>query len=165
MSFTKILSQNSRIDPALTFHKFMDKVIHSMHLNALRLLQYSLAIVFFWFGILKPLGMSPAADLVKRTVFWFSADWFVPFLGFWEVTIGLLMLSQKTMRYALVLLFLQIPGTFLPLIICPDVTFQSLPFELTLEGQYIIKNLILIAAAITVAGSFDRSVQKENLLR
>ncbi len=141
------------------FHSSMDNVIHSMHLSALRMLQYSLAIVFFWFGILKPLGMSPAADLVEKTVFWFSANWFVPFLGYWEVAIGLLMLSRKTMRYALVLLFLQIPGTFLPLVICPDITFATRPFGLTLEGQYIIKNLILIAAAITVAGSFDRSVK------
>ncbi len=140
------------------FHNYLDKVVHSMHLSAIKLLQYSVAIVFFWFGILKPLGVSPAADLVEKTVFWFSADWFVPFLGWWEVAIGLLMLSQKTLRYALVLLFLQLPGTFLPLVICPEVTFQSSPFALTLEGQYIIKNLILIAAAIAVTGSLDRSI-------
>lgn len=137
----------------------MDRVIHSMHVSALRLLQYSLAIVFFWFGILKPLGMSPASDLVEETVFWFSSDWFIPFLGYWEVAIGLLMLSKKTMRYALILLFLQIPGTFLPFVICPHETFITFPFGLTLTGQYIVKNLILIAAAITVAGSYDRSIQ------
>jgi uncharacterized membrane protein YkgB len=127
-----------------------------MHAYATTALQYSLAIVFFWFGILKPLGMSPAAGLVEKTVFWFSADWFVPFLGCWEVAIGLLMLSRKTMRHALILLFLQIPGTFLPLVVCPEITFQQSPLVLTLEGQYIIKNLILIAAAIAVGGSFDR---------
>lgn len=140
---------------------FVKKLLHFMQANSITALQYSVAIVFFWFGILKPLGVSPAAGLVERTVFWFSADWFVPFLGWWEVTIGLLMLSRKTLRYALVLLFCQLPGTFLPLLICPEVTFQSSPWVLTLEGQYIIKNLILIAAAIGVAGSLDRPSNKK----
>ncbi len=154
---TKTLSLNYMTSVIAFIDKLMGNITHSMHMVAIKSLQYSVAIVFFWFGILKPLGVSPAADLVERTVFWFSADWFVPFLGCWEVAIGLLMLSQKTLRYALILLFMQIPGTFLPLIVCPDVTFQSSPWALSLEGQYIIKNLILIAAAIAVAGSLDRS--------
>lgn len=138
------------------FDKVLEKITCCMHRHAFLLLQYSLSIVFFWFGLLKPLGMSPAQSLVERTVFWFDPTWFVPFLGIWEMAIGLLMLSKRTIRYSLGLLFLQIPGTFLPLMICPEVTFQSAPFALTLEGQYIIKNLILIAAAIAVGGTLHQ---------
>lgn len=127
-----------------------------MHRYSGIMLRYSLAIIFFWFGILKPFGLSPAADLVANTVFWFSPDWFVPFLGWWEVTIGLLMFYRPTVKYALILLALQIPGTFLPLVLLPDVTFTEFPYGLTLEGQYIIKNLTLIAAAIAVGGSINR---------
>lgn len=135
-----------------------------MHRYGFILLRYSLAIIFFWFGILKPLGVSPAADLVANTVYWFSADWFVPFLGWWEVTIGLLMLYRPTVKYALVLLFLQIPGTFLPLVLLPDVTFTEFPYGLTLEGQYIIKNLTLIAAAIAVGGTINRAESDDEIL-
>ena len=135
-----------------------------MHRYGYVFLRWSLAIIFFWFGILKPFGMSPAEELVANTVVWFSADWFVPFLGWWEVTIGILMLFRPTVKYALTLLFLQIPGTFLPLILLPDVTFTAFPYGLTLEGQYIIKNLTLIAAAIAVGGTVDRQQQKDELL-
>ena len=124
-------------------------------------LRYSLAIVFFWFGILKPIGLSPAAALVEKTVFWFSADWFVPFLGWWEAAIGIFLLFRSTLRIALLLLFLQIPGTFLPLVLLPEITFDHFPFGLSLEGQYVIKNLVLIAAAITVGGTVtDRAYGK-----
>lgn len=135
-----------------------------MHRYGFLFLRYSLAIVFFWFGILKPFGLSPAADLIERTVFWFSSDWFIPFLGWWEVTIGLLMMSRRTVKYALILLFLQIPGTFLPLLICPDITFESFPFALSLEGQYIMKNLTLIAAAIAVGGTVNMHSNEDEIL-
>ena len=135
-----------------------------MHRYGFLFLRYSLAIVFFWFGILKPFGLSPAANLIERTVFWFSSDWFIPFLGWWEVSIGLLLMSRRTVKYALILLFLQIPGTFLPLVICPEITFESFPFALSLEGQYIIKNLTLIAAAIAVGGTVNMRSNEDEIL-
>jgi len=128
-------------------------IVKSMHKYGFIMLRYSLAIIFFWFGILKPLGLSPAATLVENTVYWFSPDWFVPLLGWWEAAIGFFLLFPVTIRIALFLLFIQMSGTFLPLILLPDVTFSQFPFGLTLEGQYIIKNLVLISAAITVGGA------------
>lgn len=128
------------------------------------LLRLSLAIIFFWFGILKPFGLSPANELIANTVFWFPADWFIPILGWWEVSIGLLLLYRPTVKYALMLLFLQIPGTFLPLVLLPEVTFTEFPYGLTLEGQYIIKNLTLIAAAIAVGGTIDREQKADEIL-
>ena len=117
------------------------------------LLRFSLAAIFIWFGALKPLGISPAEELVKRTVYWFPPDLFIPVLGWWEVAIGAGLLFRPLIRYALFLLFLQMPGTILPLILLPEVCFTQFPFGLTLEGQYIIKNLILISAAIVVGGT------------
>lgn len=123
----------------------------------IRLLRYSLAVVFVWFGALKLVGMSPAEDLVRATVYWVSGDVFLPILGAWEVLIGLFLLYRPTIRMALALLFLQMPGTVIPLVMLPDVTFTSVPFGLTLEGQYIIKNLALVSAAIVVGGTARRS--------
>ncbi len=129
-----------------------------------RLLRYSLAIIFIWFGLLKPLGMSPAADLVANTVYWFPPDVFLPILGWWEVAIGVGLLFRPLVRMALCLLFLQLPGTALPLLLLPDVCFSKFPIGLTLEGQYIIKNLTIISAAIVIGGTVRRHSSKQRLL-
>ena len=105
---------------------------------------------FIWFGILKPLGLSPAADLVAKTVYWVSPTWFVPFLGWWEVIIGICLIYKPLLRLGLALMALQMAGTFLPLILLPEVVYGANYFALTLEGQYIIKNLVLIAAGLVV---------------
>jgi uncharacterized membrane protein YkgB len=120
------------------------------------LLRLSLAIVFIWFGALKPFRISPADDLIQKTVYWFDPDVFIPILGVWEVLIGLCMLWKPMIRVAILLLVLQMPGTFLPLVLLPDVCFTFVPYAPSLEGQYIIKNLVLISAALAVGGTVRR---------
>jgi hypothetical protein len=102
---------------------------------------------------LKPLGLSPAEALVKRTVYFLPADVFFPILGWWEVAIGAALLFRPLVRLALFLLFAQMVGTFLPLVVLPEVVWTNFPFALTTEGQYIIKNLVLIGAALVVGGT------------
>lgn len=126
-----------------------------------RLLRWSLAVIFIWFGILKPLGLSPAEPLVLRTVDWlpvFSPRQWLAIIGWWEVAIGVTFLFHSTLRLAIALLALQMVGTFLPLAILPEITFQSgrYPYAPTMEGQYIIKNMLIISAAIAVGGSVRR---------
>ena len=143
----------------------LDRLIASwMGYYGHRLLRYSLAIIFIWFGLLKPLGMSPAAGLVAHTVYWFSPETFVPLLGWWEVVIGVCLLFRPLIRLALFLLFLQMPGTALPLLLLPGVCFSEFPFGLTLEGQYIIKNLTIISAAIVIAGTVRHHSSDQHLL-
>ncbi len=124
-----------------------------MSRNGIRMLRWSLGIVFIWYGALKTVGMSPAQELVARTVYWFPPEMFIPILGWWEVVIGLGLIIRPLARVAIALLFLQMPGTFLPLILLPDICFTSIPLGLTIEGQYIVKNLVLISAAIVVGGT------------
>ena len=117
-------------------------------------LRYSLGLIYIWFGILKPFGLSPAQELIENTVYWFdNPKTFVPILGWWEVVIGLTMCIKPLIRVSIFLLFIQMPGTFLPLILLPEVCFNNFPFGLTLEGQYIIKNLIIISAALVVGST------------
>lgn len=146
------------------FDKIDAGIAGAMDKYGRRLLRLSLGIVFIWFGALKPLGISPAAELVKQTVYWIPADIFLPILGWWEVAIGVCLLFRPLIRVALLLLFLQMPGTMLPLVLVPDVCFTKFPFGLTLEGQYIIKNLILIGAAIVVGGTVRQKSAKALLL-
>ena len=120
----------------------------------LTLLRYSLGIIYIWFGALKPLGLSPAQELVENTVYWFeNPKTFVPILGIWEVVIGITMIVKPLIRISIFLLFIQMPGTFLPLVLFPEVCFTNFPFGLTLEGQYIVKNLIIISAALVVGST------------
>lgn len=134
-------------------NRFDQRIAGWMRRNGPLLARIALAVVFIWFGILKPLGKSTANDLVTRTIYWVDPAWFVPLLGWWEVAIGVCMLIRPLLRLAILLLFLQMPGTFLPLVLLPNECFVSVPFVPTLEGQYIIKNLVLIAAAIVVGGT------------
>jgi uncharacterized membrane protein YkgB len=127
-------------------------IIQTLNRLSLPALRISLGIVFIWFGALKPLGNSPANDVITKTVYWFNPDIFIPILGIWEMAIGLCLLYAPFIRAGLFLLALQMPGTFLPLILLPEVCFVNFPFDLTLEGQYIVKNLVLIGAAMVVGG-------------
>lgn len=122
-------------------------------------MQLSFAIIFIWFGLLKPLRLSPAESLLKQTVTWLPFgspnDWLY-IIGYWEVAIGLLFLSKKTLRIAITLLFLQMIGTFIPLFFLPEVTYQTKnPLILTLEGQYIIKNILIISSALVLGGELQ----------
>jgi uncharacterized membrane protein YkgB len=133
-----------------------------MQRYGLSVLRVGLAIVFIWYGILKPLGMSPAAELVRRTVYFVPPDIFIPILGWWEVAIGVGLLYRPLNRTAIFLLFLQMPGTLLPLVLLPEVCFTHVPWGLTLEGQYIVKNAVLIGAALVVGGTVrQRSAVEE----
>ena len=118
------------------------------------LIRIPLFIIFFWFGFLKIINLSPAQNLVIDTVFWMpflSAENWTIVIGYWEVLIAIFFLFKRTTLIAMILLFMQMSGTFLPLVILPEVTFQnSNPFLPTLEGQYIIKNIIIIAAALII---------------
>lgn len=139
----------SKLTSIKKFDLKLIRVLNELSMPALRI---SLGIIFFWFGALKIFGDSPANDLITKTIYWFNPDIFIPILGIWEMAIGICLLVPSFIRVGLLLLALQMPGTFLPLILLPEVCFQTFPFDLTLEGQYIVKNLVLIGAAMAVGG-------------
>lgn len=128
------------------------------------LLRVSLGIVFFWFGVLKFFpGLSPAQDLALRTIDILTfgmmpASAAITILATWEMLIGLGLIFGVFMRATLLLLFLQMIGTITPVFFFPDEVFTRIPYAPTLEGQYIIKNLVLVSAGLvigaTVRGGF-----------
>jgi len=127
--------------------------------HGLLLLRLSLAIVFLWFGVLKffPRG-SPAEDLATRTLSALSGgtmtpDIALPVLATWECLIGLGLLTGRFLRATLMLLFVQMLGTLTPLVLFPQEVFVRFPFMPTLEGQYIIKNLVLISAGVVLGAT------------
>ena len=146
----------------INVNKMDEQIAASMRRWGTVAVRASFGIIFIWFGILKPIGLSAAEPLVKATVQWLPvlqpAAW-VALIGWWEVAIGVAFLFRKTTRVAIALLFLQMIGTFMPLILLPAVTFQQghIPYAPTMEGQYIIKNLLIIAAALVVGGTVRKT--------
>ena len=136
------------------FDKFDKKITEWMGNNGLLILRVCLGIIFLWFGVLKFFkGLSPAEELVRNTIYFMDPDIFIPILALWESIIGLGLITGKYMRLTLLLLFLQMPGTALPLIILPEKVWTIFPHGLTLEGQYIIKNLVLISAGLVLGAT------------
>jgi uncharacterized membrane protein YkgB len=123
------------------------------------LTRLALGLVFTWFGALKFFpGTSPAETLATDTILRLTGgnvprDVSLIGLAIWEMLIGIGLLTGTFLRVTLLLLFLQMAGTMLPLLFFPDETFSSFPLVPTLEGQYIIKNLVLISAAIVVGAT------------
>ena len=125
--------------------------------RAISCLRYSMGTIYLWYGLLKVLGISPVEELVFHATQWIGTHYFVISLGVWEAVIGLFLILRKFNRIGLLLLFLQFPGTFLPLILNPEDCFTIFPYGLTLEGQYIFKNLVLISAGLVLLGSLHPS--------
>ena len=130
-----------------------------MAAKGLLFLRISIGIIFFWFGMLKFFeGLSPAQDLAIRTIdlltFGALPEQIILYgLAGWEVLIGLGLLFGLFMRETLLLLFMQMIGTFTPVFLFPGEVFHIFPYSLTLEGQYIIKNLVIVSAGIVLGAS------------
>jgi uncharacterized membrane protein YkgB len=115
------------------------------------LLRISLGVVFLWFGLLKIFDVSPVSGLVANTIYWFDPDVVVPALGVFEVFVGACLVAGRLMRIALPLLVLQMAGTFMVLVLLPDVAFRDgNPFLLTVEGEFVVKNLVLLSSALVI---------------
>ena len=138
----------------MPFSHFDETIIRDARKIAMPLARIALFIIFFWFGVLKVMGISPADPLVgallERTIPFFSFDYFRVFFGAYEMTIGISFLIAGMERVAIALLIPHMAAAFLPLIILPSITWQSVLVP-TFIGQYIIKNIVIISLALSIA--------------
>ena len=127
--------------------------------HSIAMLRIGLGIIFLWFGLLKFFpSLSPAQELATRTISLLSFGMLgpslsLPLLAAWEIIIGLGLISGRGMRITLLLLWLQMLGTITPLLLFPNEAFQYIPYAPTLEGQYIIKNVVLISAGLVIGAT------------
>ena len=136
------------------FDRLDRTVVSWMARYGVPLLRISVGVVFFWFGALKLIpGASTAEPLIREALPFLPLDLFIPFLGLLEMVIGLGFIVGKYMRLTILLMMLQMVGAASPLVLYPQAVWESFPFVLTLEGQYIIKNLVLISAAIVIGST------------
>ena len=145
--------------PPRWFDRLDRRITQLMADHGLTLLRLALGIVFFWFGVLKFFpGASPAEQLAGRTIETLTgglvpAATALPILAAWEVAIGIGLFVGRWMRAVLLLLFVQMLGTITPLFLFPTETFTVFPIAPTLEGQYIIKNIVLISAGLVIGAT------------
>ena len=127
--------------------------------HGVTLLRVSLGVVFFWFGFLKFFPeLSPAQGLAARTIEALTLGRVppavsLPLLATWECLIGLGLLTGRFVRATLLLMFVQMAGTIAPVFLYPHEVFQRFPYAPTLEGQYIIKNVVLISAGVVIGAT------------
>jgi uncharacterized membrane protein YkgB len=116
-------------------------------------LRMSLALVFVWFGALKLTGDTPVEGLIGATLPFLSTDLTLPALGLVEVLIGLAVAAGKAPRMVLVVLAGHLAGTFLSFVTAPEFMFDDgNPLLLTADGEFVLKNLVLISAALVLIG-------------
>jgi len=134
--------------------------LHKLSLP-IAVLRISIGIIYLWFGMLKFFPhLSPAEDLAKETIQILTFGFVSPHLSIillatWETIIGLLLISGFFIRTAMPLVVTHMICTFTPLILLPHLSFTHSPYALTLVGQYIIKNIVIVSALIVI-GSFQR---------
>jgi uncharacterized membrane protein YkgB len=141
------------------FDRIDVQITNWMARYGVRLLRISLGVVFFWFGALKFFpGLSPAQDLATKTIGVLTFGLVPPgiaivVLATWECAVGVGLMFRIFMRATLLLLFLQMLGTITPLLFFPHEVFTQFPYAPTLEGQYIIKNVVLISAGLVIGAT------------
>ena len=127
--------------------------IHHCARSAPRVARAALVLNFAWFGVLKLVGMSPAAPLIAATFYFLPAKPVILGLGFLEVVIAAMFLLRGPSRWALGLAAFHLMGTFLSFFTATERCFVRVPFVLTTEGEFIVKNAILLAVLLFLAGT------------
>lgn len=139
------------------FRTVEDQVIVELRRISLPLLRCAFGVVFFWFGALKVVGVSPVGDFVAGTLPWFDRAWLLPALGLFEMAIGVGMIAGRALFLVCAVLVGHLAGTFLSLLMQSDLTFQDgNPLLLAADGEFVMKNIVFIAAALVLAARFDR---------
>ena len=138
-----------------------NQIHHQLVAHSIAALRIAVGLVFLGFGVLKFFpGVSPAEDLTEATTH-------ILFLGLvpggvalvmiatLECVIGICLLANRGMRLAIWLLAIEFVGILSPLVLLPGRLFAGPHHAPTLEGQYVLKDIILVTAALVIAaGSF-----------
>jgi len=145
-------------------YKFDYATLNFLKRHYVTIARWSIFLVYFWFGGLKLFGLSPAGPLVQSlfdsTIPIMDFDTFFILFALFEMLIGVLFLVKGAERLVILLLILHLVATALPLLILPEITWQQFLVP-TLEGQYIIKNILIIALALVIVAKIDFLANKK----
>jgi putative oxidoreductase len=137
----------------------VDRAVEVNQQIAPTLLRLSLATVFVWFGALKLVGSSPVHELIAATLPFVDADISVPVLGVVEIVLGLALASGIFPRITLLVLSGHLAGTFLTFVTASELMWTGNLLNLTADGEFVVKNLVLITSALVLIGHYSRQAQ------
>ncbi len=135
-------------------HLFDTLFVKIMQRWGMTLLRWSLGLVFLWFGLLKVFGASPVVPMVTETYGFvpMAMPTFIVILGLLEVVIGLGLLFKIALRATIALLWIQMAGVFTAVFLAPELFYAANPFFLTMDGEFVAKNIVIIAASLAIGG-------------
>jgi len=158
--------ETSLAAPQVSVSDFEDFLITLLRTWSIPALRVALGVIFLWFGALKLLGVSPVLSLVQQTYPFVPVHPFFFVLGVWEIGIGCGLIFNRALRVTLILLCIHLSGTFLALLQAPSLFFvHDNPLWLTTEGEFVVKNLVLVAAALVIGGHQVRPRMKVKSIR
>jgi len=141
---------DSLVSLAFQLDELLLTILRRWSITALRL---ALGWVFLWFGALKIFANSPVTSLIQETYTFLPVNIFVSVLGVWEIFVGIGIILKRALRLVLVLLGIHLIGTFTAIWLNPRLFFvQGFPFCLTVDGEFVMKNVVFITAAFVIAG-------------
>ncbi len=144
--------------------KFDRRVIDFTRRRSLLILRLCLGLVFLWFGGLKIAGVSPIAGYVVRALPFLPARVAIVSTGLLEIVIALGLLTGYAIRVTLALFFMQMLGTFSTIIVNPELVFlKNNPLLLTDFGEFLVKNLVFIAAGLAIVGTVPKASDQESI--
>jgi uncharacterized membrane protein YkgB len=143
-----------------------EKIFRAFNKYGHKVHRLSLGFIFIWYGLLKPFGAKTTTSLLAHTIYFFPPEFVLPILGWWEVAIGICLICRPLVKLSIILQFIRIPGTILALFIHPEVCFVHIPFVPSPEGQYLIKDIVILFAGIAIAGTiYNEKDSKQDLLK
>lgn len=155
--------------PAELFHAVDRALTRWMVRNGVTMLRLSLGLVFLWFGFLKFFpNVIPPEEIAVRTIHKLSSGIIpdsvaVAMLATLESAIGIGLIAGKFLRFVLFLLFAQMLGTLTPLFLFPSEAFSHFPYAPTMLGQYVIKNIVFLSAALVIGATVRGGRIKEDI--
>ncbi len=117
-------------------------------------LRVALGVVFLWFGALKIAGVSPVAGMVHTAFPFMPEPYFFVALGIVEMLIGIGLITRIALRATLIVFLIQMAGTMTAPLLAPSLFFvRGNLLLLTADGEFVVKNLVLIASGLVIASS------------
>jgi uncharacterized membrane protein YkgB len=141
----------------LNLDPYLSSTLRWLHQHSLFLIRITIGIVFLWFGLLKVFNVSPLIPVLKQTYSFFPFPAFSIFVGVWEIIIGLGFIFNLYLNATLILLWLQMGGIFISVLLNPSIFFDGNPFFLTTQGEFLVKNFIIIAASFKLIANNSSS--------